>query len=83
MTLTDKLSNVLSQDTRGKDNALDGCGVYPRHDDDLSSFEPNEEVVERAFLAARDAYARWGGAKIFTSEAYDEDRAGRGAGAVA
>ena len=45
-------------------------------------FEPNDELIERALLAARDAYARWGGAKIFTSEAYDEDRAGRGAKAV-
>jgi hypothetical protein len=40
-------------------------------------FEANDEVIERALLAARDAFGRWAGAKIFTSEAYDEDRAGR------
>jgi hypothetical protein len=40
-------------------------------------FEPNASVCERALEAARAAYTRWGDAKIFTSEAFDEDRAER------
>jgi hypothetical protein len=40
MTLTDKVSSVLSQDPpKGEDSALNGLRVYPRRSDDLSEFE--------------------------------------------
>jgi hypothetical protein len=41
------------------------------------TYEPEASVLDRAEAAARDAYARWAGADIFTSEAYDKDRAER------
>jgi hypothetical protein len=41
-------------------------------------FESNDDVLARALLAAEDAFARWNdGSDIFTTEAYDKDRATR------
>jgi hypothetical protein len=41
------------------------------------AFESEDAVAARALVAARDAFGRWGGGDIFTTEAYDEDRAER------
>ena len=48
-------------------------------------YEGERSVCERALIAAREAYERFGGPEIFTAEAYMEDRAKRPepAGAVA
>ncbi len=40
-------------------------------------FEADHQVAERALQAARTAFLRWGGDKIFTTEAFDRDRAER------
>ena len=41
------------------------------------AFESEQSVTERALAAARIAYERWGGATIFTNEAFLSDRAER------
>jgi hypothetical protein len=40
-------------------------------------WEPIEKTAERALTGARDAFARWAGSGIFTSQAFDADRAER------
>jgi len=41
------------------------------------AFEPEDAVAARSLGAARDAFGRWGGSDIFTTVAYDKDRAER------